>query len=220
MEFRYSLDLRSDSCKMAPRYIEVVLDGVRRNMASRQQLEAVTTALVTAMMAILDEGRKGGDEEDGDLSSESAVIGTAAKTVLEMIRLVEPTDDESYSAEQSVIRRFIDGAKLGPIIECMFECVVRSQRRIELFAKRDDDANYDAIAREEFEEEKEFEDDLLFNIASILAEFIKVYKDDFVRCLMGNDSMRAKLLEFLNPQSRNIRNPQFVHKTVCHSAMI
>ena len=225
VECRYSLDLRSDSCKMAPRYIEVMLSGVNENKATRQQLEAVTMKLVTTMISILDEGRPKCPEINGANDSnpavdpffgdgaESAVIGTAAKTVLEMICLVEKTDDENYSASQSVIRKFIGVERLGQLIECMFECVVRSQQRIELFAQRDDDQNYDAIAREEFEEEKEFEDDLLFNIAMILAEFIKIYKDDFVRCLMGTESMRNKLLEFLNPQSRSIRNPQFVHKT-------
>merc|ERR1719242_862831 len=213
---------RSDSCKMAPRYIEVVLDAMKKEKATRQQLVAVTQVLLMKMMAILDEGRDpntnnnngGGDgEEDSDYIPDSATIGTATVTVLEMIQSVEKTDADDYKAESSVIRTFIDVPKLKSLIESMFESVVRSQERIEMFAYRDEDGTYDAIAREELEEEKEFEDDLLFNIALILAEFIKIYKDDFARCLMTTEPMRLKLVQFLNPSHRAIRNPQFVHKT-------
>jgi len=99
------------------------------------------------------------------------------------------------------------------MIDCMFECVLRAQDRIEMFSRQEMENNYDQIAKLEFVEEKEFEDELLFNIALILAEFIKIYKDDFLSILFKDQqNMLQRLLLFLNP-TKKIRNPQFVHKT-------
>lgn len=76
--------------------------------------------------------------------------------------------------------------------------------------------------RDELNEEKEFEDELLFSIAMILAEIIKIYNDAFLDLLaLWNGLLRAKRFAFLSPspqnsvsaQSTSVLSPQFVHKT-------
>ena len=70
--------------------------------------------------------------------------------------------------------------RLAWTIDCMFACVERAQQRIELFSTQQEDEAYDAIVKEDLQEEQDIEDGLLLSMAQILAELIKVYQDDFL----------------------------------------
>ena len=179
---QYCYDLKIECIKLSLRYISVMIE-------SKSKVLQMSDKLLNVFVAILDEGKFDSNGDSNDVS-ESQCIGVLAKALLEFLSALD----------KGLIRAFITEQKLEHIIDSMFLCVLRAQNRIELYSKQESENSFDAIAKLEFVEEKEFEDDLLFNIALILAEFIKIFKDDFLKLLFKNDTANLKkLIHFLNP---------------------
>ena len=99
-------ELLSDAVELAARYLSVTNEPRMRGMAKQLQ---------TALVAILDEGRK-----QQEAAAESAVIGTAAEAQLESLKLMGP----------ALVRVLLDEERLAWTIDCMFSCVASAQDRI------------------------------------------------------------------------------------------
>jgi len=206
---RYSFDLKTEAAKLSPRYLELLCAAAKENNADQTWLSLLqrkSQQLFDTFVRVM---------ADAD-NAEAQCTAVMAKALLQSLQILDPTDDDTYHRSRSLLRTFLDERGLRRTVRVLFECVSAAQHRIELFVKQEMNSSfeYDQIAKQEFEEEKEFEDELLFNFALILAELIKIYGDDFLTMLLDeNEQILTQLIKFLNPQNASIRNPQFLHKT-------
>merc|ERR1712176_1591867 len=93
IQCKYSLELRSEAIKMSQRYMDVMMEGVKQNLCSPQQLNLLCDKLLNGLISVLNEGRAQkteGKQKKGDTqkTEDSACIGVAAKGLLEFINKV------------------------------------------------------------------------------------------------------------------------------------
>ena len=98
---KYSFELRSDSARSAPIYIKVMLDAVKKNMAQPQQLKQMSHDIINVLINVMDEGRKSSSTDQLGGGGESAAIATVTDSLLNILRMIDPTDSPDYNPSNS-----------------------------------------------------------------------------------------------------------------------